>query len=248
MFKKTNHREFIFMGFLLGLIMLTGLSNKALAEQTSASSAEITVSSSSSVNLVPDTASISFSLTSQDKAADQALKMNSEAVKKVLKVLKEKGIAEKDICTTNYNIYATYEAAESGEDEITGYNACTYMTVSNQKAENIGKTMSDCISAGVNTIESVTYSCSNYDEAYQQALLQAIKDAETKAKKLAEASGKKLRDTVSVIENKGESVFRQIPTDNIAIAMDTTEEVNEPVLLPGEYAITANVTVTYRIG
>lgn len=247
MFKKTEHREFIFMGFLLGLIMLTGIRNKTLAEEASVSPAEITVSSSSSINIVPDTASISFSLTSQNEAAEQALRINSEAVRKVLKDLKEKGIEEKDICTTNYNIYAQYDATESGEDEITGYNACTYMTINNQKTESIGKTMSHCISAGVNTIESVTYSCSNYDEAYQQALLQAIKDAETKAKKLAEASGKKLGDTVAVIENKGESVFRQIPTDNLAIAMDTTEEANEPVLLPGEYAITANVTVTYRM-
>lgn len=248
MFSMAAHRRFIISSIVLGLVMFTGTSLEARADTISASPAEITVTASGSVSIIPDTASVSFSLVSSAETADQAQKMNSEAVKEVVNVLKGQGIAEKDLCTTNYSIYAQYDYSENADGKITGYNACTYMTVKNQKIEEIGKTMSACIHAGVNNIDSVTFSCSNNDEAYQQALLQAMKASEVKAKQLAESVGKKLGQTTAVIEGGSASSSRSIPTDNIALAAEeTADDAGEPVLLPGEYEVIANVTVTYRM-
>ena len=248
MFKMKAHQGFIISFIVLGFVMFTGISFETRADTVSAPPAEITVTASGSVSIIPDTASVSFSLISQAETADQAQKINSEAVKKVVDVLKGQGIEEKDLCTTNYSIYAQYDYSENTDGKITGYNASTYMTVKNQKIEALGKTMSACITAGVNNIDSVIFSCSNNDEAYQQALLQAVKASEAKAKQLAEAVGKKLGETVTVIEGGSASSTRSIPTDNMALAAkQSADEAGGPVLLPGEYVVMANVTVTYRI-
>ena len=223
MLKKLTGGVSVVLKVILGLVLLTGIGCNVRADTVVSKPAEITVSASRSVSIVPDTASVSFSLASLEKTADEAQKTNSDAVKKVLEVLKKIGIDEKDICTTNYSIYAQYNYSDNGESIATGYNASTYMTVKNQKTDNIGKLMTECIAAGVNNIDSVVFSCSNYDEAYQQALLQAVKDAEGKAAKLAVAVGKNLGETIAVVDSGG------------------------PVVLPGEYEVTANITVTYRM-
>ena len=246
--KVLTGRVSVVLNVVLGLAMLTGFCCNARADAFASKPTEITVSASRSVSIMPDTVSVSFSLVSLDKTADQAQKTNSDAVKKVLEVLKEKGIDEKDICTTNYNIYTQYDYSDSGDSYITGYNVSTYMTVKNQKTDSIGEIMADCIAAGVNNIDSVVFTCSNYEEAYQQALLQAVKDSEEKAARMAEAVGKKLGETISVVEGGRDSLYRSIPTGNVALAMEKAEDdAGGPVLLPGEYEVMANVTVTYQM-
>ena len=195
------------------LVIFSG--HETLAAEEASLPAEITVSASGTIHLVPDMASVSFSLTTQEKTAKQAQKKNSEEVRKVLKVLKDQGIDEKNISTTNYRIEAQYDYSESGSPNIVGYNACTSMMVNNQKIDNMGKIMSDCVSAGVNNIDNVVFMCSEYDQKYQQALSQAVEASKTKAEKLAGAAGKNLGDIAAIVEGDQTSSYRYLQTENI---------------------------------
>ena len=96
----------------LCLALVLGLTACATAPSASASASEpvpeITVSASASVNLVPDKATVYFGVSTQEASAEQAQKKNTEAVNRVIAVLAGRGIEEKSIRTTSYNMYPQY--------------------------------------------------------------------------------------------------------------------------------------------
>ncbi len=237
----------------LGLAMILGLTGCGTAASGAVPAAEpvaeITVSASSAVRLVPDKATVSFGVTTQETTAEEAQSKNSEAVKNVMDVLTGRGIEEKSIRTNYYNMYPQYDWSDNGEQRIIGYVVTTSMSVQDQDIEDLGKLISACVAAGINNVENVSFLCSGYDEAYRQALAQAVEASRSKAETLAAAAGKKLGEPVTITEGWQDTSARYGRAANTAAfsveeaAMDSAG----PILQPGETEINANVTVTYRM-
>lgn len=57
---------------------------------------------------------------------------------------------------------------------VTGYEATTSLTVSDLAIDGLDEILSKSVDGGINTISSIVYMASNYDESYQQALRQAV--------------------------------------------------------------------------
>lgn len=237
----------------LGLAMILGLAGCGTAASGAAPAAEpaaeITVSASSSVRLVPDKATVSFGVTTQEATAEEAQTKNSEAVKKVMEVLTGRGIEEKSIRTNNYNMYPQYDWSDNGKQRLIGYVVTTSMSVQNQNIEDLGKLISACVAAGINNVENVSFLCSGYDEAYRQALAQAVEASRSKAETLAAAAGKKLGEPVTITEGWQDTSARYGRAANTAAfsVQEAAMDSAGPILQPGETEINANVTVTYRM-
>lgn len=92
--------------------------------------------------------------------------------------------------------------------------------------------------------------CSGYDEAYRQALAQAVADSRLKAENLAAAGGKALGEVVAITEGWQETSARYGQNSGIGFSIEAAKDTAAagPSLQPGETEITANVTVTYRMG
>ena len=238
---------------VLGAVIMLGLTACGAGSSAPAPSvepvSEVTVSASGTVRLVPDRAAVSFGVTTQAPTAEEALNKNSEAVDKVMEVLTGRGVEEKSIRTTNYSMYPQYDWSDGGEQRLTGYAVYTAMTVQDQDIEDLGTLLSACVAAGINNVDSVSFLCSGYDEAYRQALSQAVADSRTKAEALAAAAGKTLGDAVSVTEGWQDTSARYGRTVNAtaAFAKEEALDAGGASLQPGETEITANVTVTYRM-
>ena len=229
--------------------VLSGCGAAAASSPAAASAEEITVSASGSVSLTPDKATVSFGVTTQEATAEAAQSKNSETVKQVIAVLTEHGVEEKSIRTANYSMYPQYDWSEGGEQRIIGYNVSTSLSVRDQNIEDLGKLLSACVAAGINNVDSVSFLCSGYDEAYRQALAQAVAASRDKAEALAAAAGRKLGEPVAVTELWQDSSARYGRAVNAASAFSMKEamDAGAPVLQPGETEITANVTVIYRM-
>lgn len=210
--------------------------------------AGITVSASSTVRLVPDKATISFGVTTQEPTAELAQSKNSEAVNNVIDVLTGQGVEEKSIRTTNYNMYPQYDYSEGGEQRIIGYIVYTTMSVQDQDIEDLSTLLSACVAAGINHIDNISFLCSGYDEAYRQALTQAVTASREKAETLAAAAGKALGDVVSITEGWQDTSARygKNATSAMAFSMEDAKAAG-PSIQPGETEISASVTVTYRM-
>lgn len=212
----------------------------------------ITVSASASVSLVPDKASITFGVTTQEETAALAQSRNGEDVARVIAALTAAGVDEKSIRTEYYSLYPQYDYSftESGEPRVTGYMATTTLSVRDRDIAELGDLLSVCVDAGINRIESVSFLCSGYDEAYREALKQAVDASREKAEALAEAAGRSLGGVVSVTEGWQDTSARYGRAVNASYdtVAEAAMEAGGPTLQPGETEISATVTVSYAIG
>ncbi|MBQ6474851.1 MAG: SIMPL domain-containing protein [Clostridia bacterium] len=241
----TGYIAVLVMACLLALC-LTGCTGRTVMTGKDEMTQTVTVSASGTVQLTPDMATVTFGVTTRENTAQEAQDKNSRTVQQVTDVLKEKGVAEESIRTSYYNMYPQYEYYADGERVLTGYAVSTTLTVSDQKIENVGKLLGDCVAAGVNSIDSVTFLCSGYDEAYEQALAQAMDAAHVKAQALAKAAGKTLDGAAQITEGwQDMSAKYRNDTTQYSIEADAVEAAGAAAFLPGETQITANVTVTY---
>lgn len=229
----------------LMILGLTGCGSTAAGTVSAAAPAEgITVSATGSVQLVPDKATVNFSVSSRENTAAQAQSENSKAVQKVLEALTARGIEEKSICTTSYYMYPQYDYSD-GEERIIGYMVRTSLSIQDQDIDRVGELLTDCVAAGVNGVDSVTFLCSGYDEAYRQALAQAVAASREKAEALAKAAGKTLGEPLQITEGWQDTSARYGRSVEAPYAMSKAADSAALSFQPGETEIQANVTVTY---
>lgn len=234
---------------VLALVLVLALAGCGAAQAGAAADAapQITVSASGTVRLVPDKATVYFGVTTQEATAEAAQAGNSEAVNNVIAVLTARGVEEKSIRTTNYSLYPQYDWAEKGEQRIIGYVVTTNMSVQDQEIDDLGSLLAACTAAGINNVDNVTFLCSGYDEAYKQALAQAVEASRAKAEALAAAAGKKLGEPVSVTEGWQDTSARYARSVNSTsmFVEEAAYDTGGPSIQPGETEIVANVTVSY---
>lgn len=208
---------------------------------------KITVTGQEEVRTVPDMAQIEYSIHTKKDTAAECQEQNNKDLNAAVQTLKSLGMEEKSIQTSSVGLNPVYDW-NSPNQEITGYEMTTHLTLSNVPIDKAGDIMSESVAAGVNSIDSVSYFSSNYDASYQEALKGAMGAAKAKAEALAEACGKSItgvshvqeygynpdiRNTAYVGANAGKP-------DNMAAGADMT-------VMPGEVSVKAQVTVDFEI-
>lgn len=167
----------------------------------------------------------------------------------VLALLKEKGIADTSVQTSDLGLNPIYDW-DNGK-KITGYEMTTEVVVSDVAIEDAGAIISDSVNAGINSIDSVQYQCSNFDEIYQEALKKAIESARVKAEAMAEAGGCKLGTMTNVQEYSSGQQARYYDTSySSGMAMKETAMEDAGAgrnLMPGQVDVEAEVSATFSI-
>ena len=206
----------------------------------------ITVSASADCSAVPDMAEISFGVTTQAKTPGQAQEENNEVIAKVVDHLKERGVEERSITTSSYNLYPQYDY-NGDTPKITGYQVSTTLTVRDQSIEEAGAVVDECVALGINDVNGIRFYAGSYEEVYEDALEKAMDAADIKAQVLAASAGGKLGQVLSVSEGYQDTSYRY-SRSNFAMA-EAADSVSAKgmSLMPGEAAITAQVTVTYEL-
>ena len=246
------------MAFLLAAGTMTKTSAAGLAGCTSApasvtvQSAEntgITVTSQEKIKAEPDIAEITYSVYSQAADASTCQSENQTDLDAVLALLKEKGIADTSVQTSGLGLNPIYDW-DNGK-KITGYEMTTEVVVSDVAIEDAGAIISDSVNAGINSIDSVQYQCSNFDEIYQEALKKAIESARVKAEAMAEAGGCKLGTMTNVQEYSSGQQARYYDTSySSGMAMKETAMEDAGAgrnLMPGQVDVEAEVSATFSI-
>lgn len=256
--KKSNLIPFSAL-ILAGTISLTGCSGQTGSEtavipmtnpQTaSAAQNSITVNSREQVSVIPDIAKVVYSV--QTQAADSAgcQKKNAEDVNKVLELLKSLNIQDTSIQTSDYNMRPIYDYSNNTE-KVTGYKATTTLTVSGLPLDNLGDFLTQSVSTGINTVESVSYESSKYDEAYQEALKLAVASAYSKATTLAEAGNCKVGNVMNIqeISNYTEARYADNALESVMNTKQATMEDSASLeIMSGQIDVEVVISVQYQI-
>lgn len=188
---------------LVPALILAGFSLPALA-------GTITVDGQGEATAAPDTAMINSGVTTQAATARDALDANSKAMQELIAALKDAGIEEKDIQTSNFSVNPNYVYSDARDEngysrppKIDGYQVSNTVTVRVRDLDSLGAILDKSVTVGANTINGISFSVADPKDLLDQARTAAVKDARAKAELYAEAAGVKLGDIESISESQG---------------------------------------------
>ncbi len=211
-------------------------------EQESRANREIQVQGSGSIEVRPDIAMVQLGVKSQVRtSATEALNEISTKLESVTQALKESGIADDDLKTSNFTINPVYDY-QDGRTIPRGYEASETLQVKIRNLDNVGQVLSRTTVEGVNQVGGLTFVSDNGEDLRTQAEAVAIADARAKAEKLAESLGVRLGEVKSYSASTGgpEPLFRDL-------ALSEAAGGSAPPVPAGTQETTATVNITYEI-
>lgn len=209
----------------------------------------ISVNSSEAVSVVPDIAQIVYSVRSQAKEPADCQQKNSQSVSSVIGLLKELGVNESSIRTSDYYMNPIYDYS-GNTAKVTGYEAVISLTVSDLPIDGLDELLARSVQEGVNTIQSITYMASSYDESYKQALAKAVETAHQKAEVLASASGRSVGEAVKITETSGYSEARYEDYARAGMYSATAKQelmADTASISPGQIEVNASIVIEYEL-
>jgi uncharacterized protein YggE len=218
---------------LFGAAALAGVAQPHPARSADAAPAAktITVTGTGSVETVPDRATVSFTVTTDAATAKAAMASNGAAADRVAAALKPAAKLQ----TSGIGLNPRYD--DNGRT-VLGYTASTTLTADAEIAR-IGALIDAAVDAGANGISGPSFTRTDTDALYRDALQDAVGDAKAKAQALAQASGL----TLGAVSAIGEGAQAPVPQPLYAAA---GKDAAVPIE-PGTQTVEATVTVTYLV-
>lgn len=203
----------------------------------------ITVHGTGKVTAKPDTASITFSVVTQEWVAKAASEANAVLARKVYDAIKENGVSAADIDTSDINIYRqdTYSNGRSfpGRYRVSNNIVCRIKNVS-----KVSAVIDAAVAAGATEMSGLSFSISDTSSLLREARTKAMQDAQETAALLAGASGCKIGEAVMIQEGDAEEPARPFRTFAAQGASMADTAVSTPVNA-GDVTLSTVVTVTY---
>lgn len=200
----------------------------------------LTVTGEGSAAAVPDMATITLGVTAQDADAGAAMAATSEVADAIIARLDAMGIAARDRQTSDIGLQPVWNNRNSDEDpRITGYEASNRLQVRVRDLSQLGDVLGAVTEDGANRLSGLSFGLQEPGPVEDDARRDAVEDAMSKAKVLAEAAGVTLGPVVSISEQGGG--YRPEPM------MEMARMASVPVAA-GETTIGARVTMVFSIG
>ncbi len=215
----------------------------------------INISGRGEIYVKPDLGVMSFSVITEAGTVDEVIVENSLKLNKVIEAIKETGVEEKDLKTTNYHLYPRYEYVtteigiftnSSSKRVLVGYKLTQTVQVKIRDLEKIGDVIESATSVGANSVGDLRLTVDNQEEAQKQAREKAIADAKQKAKTMAEQVGIKLGRIISFSEQSSSPFIQMNSAYGDGIG-GVGGAVESPNIQPGENKISSSVNIVYEI-
>jgi uncharacterized protein YggE len=209
----------------------------------------IWVSGEGKITVTPDVAILSVGIQAQEITVADAQTEAAAAMDAVIKALKDQGVKDNDIQTQYFNIQKITRWDNDKQQEVTtGFQVNNTVTAKVRDVTKAGATIDAVVAAGgdLTRVNSVSFTVDDPSGYYEDARIEAVKDAAAKAKTLADAAGVKLGKATYISETSYTPspirVDYAVKGEGSTPAVDVTTPVS-----PGEIDITANVQIAYDI-
>ena len=205
----------------------------------------ITVNGTGEIRISADTAVISLGVNARDKDVLKAQQKVNESIAAIRTALIGQGVKEENINTEFINIYAAYDY-QNGEEMLAAYNASSTLAIKVTDMESVGTLIDSAFAAGANTLNGISFSASDTEEAESEAMRKAVEDAQKKAEVLAQASGLKITGILTINEGGVYNYENSIGNVN-AMRMDTAEAKEDAgtVVQAAKLIVNATVSITF---
>ncbi len=236
-----------------GFVLLAALAAAALIGPRQGISAEdgklprvISVSGLGEVKSRPDMATISTGVVSEAVTAKEALAKNNTAMAAVIAALKNAGISEDDIQTSDFSVspkYPPYQPNQTTAPRIVGYTVSNQVTAQVKDLAKLGPVLDTLVQSGSNQINGITFGIDEPKAKLDDARKKAVADARAKAELFAEAAGVSLGKVIQISESSMVMPSPMYPR----MAMKAEAADASVPIAAGQQIVTANVSITYEI-
>jgi hypothetical protein len=237
-----NKKSFLLLFSILALGFLAACSPSA-APISQEHVRSLSVNGLGRVTIVPDLAMINIGVHSEAELVADALEKNTAQAIAISKALQNMGIDEKDIQTSNFNVYPNDRWNPiTGEVEGRYYAVENTVNVTVRNLSNLGEVLNTVVKAGANSIYGISFNVEDRSAAVTEARNLAIADAKAKAEAVAASAGVKLGEIISIsVYESGAPIAAY---DGFGGMM--AEEKDIPIAA-GTLAITMECNISYAI-
>ncbi len=235
-------------------IMMVSLTPRtALMASDGAPPRIITVSGEAEVKVVPDEVVICLGVETHHRDLAAVKRNNSERVRKLLAIIRGRGVEDKDVLTSYLNLRPEYRGAP-GQRAFIGYVQQAVIQVTLRNLSGFDSLLTEALQAGMNTIEDIEFQTSELEQRRAEARTLAAEAARRKAVALSSQFALKLGKPRVIQEGagNGEAVTlsrlgtRNVSNYSFGYSGDSDSSQNG-LLAPGTISVQANVTITFDL-
>ncbi|HJX03100.1 MAG TPA: SIMPL domain-containing protein [Dehalococcoidia bacterium] len=230
-------------------LQLPSLSDVSLSPNViwSQQSVGLWVNGEGRVKVTPDVVLLGLGVDVQKPTVAEAQRQAAESMDRVMKELKNKGVADKDIQTQQYSIYPVTRWDDKNNQEILiGYRVSNMVTVKIRKIADAGGIIDAVAAAAGNDvrINSINFSIDDPMPYQKQAREKAVADAMERAKQIASVSGIKLGKVLYVTET---GYYAPVVRDYYNAKSAMGVPAPETAISGGELEVSVSVQMVYNI-
>lgn len=204
----------------------------------------ITIDGEGKVTSKPTLAQVNLGLYSEGADVPTVQADNSRKVDAMIAGLKDLGIAEADLQTSNYSIAPKYDYKD-GTQRVIGYTVNQSLEAKVRDLSKVGSVLARVAQLGANQVNGVVFTIDDPTVLTQEARRKALEDARAKAHELAGALGVELVRVVTFTEAGAvpptPMLYRTESLSANAVAAPA------PDIQPGSLDVVSHVSVTYQI-
>lgn len=212
----------------------------------------ISVGGTGKVSAAPDVADISIGVVTQAPTARDALAANTESMTAIQDLLKTRGVAAKDIQTTQISVQPQYSqpippqpgrAQEPFTPKIVAYQVTNMVQITARDLTKLGEVLDAVVQAGANQINGISFRVEDNAKLLDVCRKQAMADARHKAELLAGESGVVVGAPISI--NESGAIMPPRPMYGGEMRMMAA---SAPVpVAAGEQEVSVSVSVVYEL-
>lgn len=228
------------LGTGLALSLFCALALSAQADDHGART--LSVTGSGRVAAAPDAALLEAGASSEAPQAGAAIAANAAVMRRVLQALRDEGIAEKDVQTTQLQL-APYWPQGARGGAIAGYRATNRVRVRVRDLDRAGPVLDALVAAGATELGSLSFVVLEPAPLLDRARSSALADARRKATLLARDAGVSLGPILEIRDGAAPS-----PLGRGGFRGGAVMAAEAVPVATGELEFNAQVSVVYSLG
>lgn len=206
----------------------------------------ITIDGEGKVTGKPDIATITMGTESKEVDVTSAQAANTEVMNKIISELKAMSISEDDIQTSNYNVREdTQWNEETGIYDSVGWIVSNYVTIKVHDTAKLPNLLAMAGQNGITNISGPTFTIDDPTNLKNEARIEAIAQAQKKAKEVAKTLGLEVESVVGYSEwtpSNDYGYFSEALSSSYAISGAST-----PTIETGSTEVSLTVSITYKL-
>lgn len=200
----------------------------------------------------PDETRVSISVENTEANANLARKNNAEKIDKIITVLKNNGLTNENISTSNFEIRPNYDTANNNFEKIVSYTALNNIILTTSSNANTSF-IDFAVNSGANRVDSIEFTSSKkvLNENFNELLKDAFTDAIQKVEILSNEGNFLINGVKNIDLAQNNGYNPPIPyysLDQERMSSTTEKSDTSPTqIIPQENILTVTIPITFFI-